>query len=609
MPDFASPSTSIVDTAVTAGLQDRPAIARLANGAFVVAWTSETGHDVFMQVYDAAGAPVGGNVQVFEGAGPTFANDVVSLAGGGFAIALTTEASTSPVSRTQEVLVQRFDANASFIGQATVASSSERFVQLQGDVVQPLADGGFVVSYHRVALPPTTPIANGSFLGQRFDAGGVPVGDAVPLGPFVEPSTRAFTVLPDGSWLSATNLIDPVAGMQVEVERHASDGTLLSSLRLDAHPSGTERFPATTLLANGHYVVAWEATESQGPASPEIQMQAFDGSGSQLTTVISFASTIGGVALPHVTGLADASLLLSWQAPPAPGSTLLEVLGQHFDANLQLSGDLLLLAPPQVAATGNLQWDVVPTPDGGFALVNEVPGDSTDVAFQLFAPAGAPTGQLIEGGNGKDTLAGTAGNDTIRGGNGADQLVGGAGNDFLDGGNGPDVAVFAGLRSHYAITPSDRGFTVSGPDGVDTLVNVERLQFDDGRVALDVHGDAGMAWRLYRAAFDRAPDEQGLGFQMGALDAGASLETVAAAFLASPEFAGSDGGVDAARFVTLMYANALQRAPDAAGLQFHVDALAHGESRASVLTHFSESPELQAAVVGTIEQGMAYLEP
>jgi VCBS repeat-containing protein len=48
-------------------------------------------------------------------------------------------------------------------------------------------------------------------------------------------------------------------------------------------------------------------------------------------------------------------------------------------------------------------------------------------------------GRNLNGGNGVDTLNGTAGNDRLDGGNGADTLNGGAGNDSLLGGNGDDV--------------------------------------------------------------------------------------------------------------------------------------------------------------------------
>jgi Ca2+-binding RTX toxin-like protein len=72
-------------------------------------------------------------------------------------------------------------------------------------------------------------------------------------------------------------------------------------------------------------------------------------------------------------------------------------------------------------------------------------------------------------------MYGLGGNDDLRGGAGNDILVGGTGNDTLDGGAGLDVAYYAGREAAYsAVTP----FQVNGgPDGNDTLVNVERLKF------------------------------------------------------------------------------------------------------------------------------------
>jgi hypothetical protein len=486
MPDFVASSSQTVD-AVTAGVQDRPAVARLASGGFAVAWTDENGHDAWLQLFDASGQAVGGNELVFDGTGRTITNDVVALAGGGFAVELTTQVDDGAFSTLQSVLALRFDANAQPVGEDTVATESARFVQLQGDSVQALADGGFVATYHRLSVAPEVPLG-GTFEAQRFDAAGAAVGGEVVLGSYSEPSSKAFTVLPDGTWLSATNVLDPTALFQVDVERHSPDGATLASMRLDPHPTGFEQFPATTLLADGNTLIAWEATELQGPPSQEIQFQEFDANGTPLTTVTSFASTIGPLAYPQLTALSDGGFLLSWEVEPTLGTPVYEVLGQHFDAALQLSGGLLVLAPPQLAANGTLQWDVTPTADSGFAVATEVAGDSTDVQFQLFAPA--PPGQQLQGGNGRDALAGTAGDDTLSGGNGPDVLTGGSGDDLLNGGNGPDVAVFAGSRSDYTITRTGASsFMVAGPDGTDTLVDIEQARFDDALVTLDVHGN------------------------------------------------------------------------------------------------------------------------
>src|SRR5262249_35301219 len=64
-------------------------------------------------------------------------------------------------------------------------------------------------------------------------------------------------------------------------------------------------------------------------------------------------------------------------------------------------------------------------------------------------------------------------------------LTGGEGDDILDGGPGTDTAKYGGPRDGYAITTQpDGSFRVAdlrfgSPDGTDTLVNVEAMQFVD----------------------------------------------------------------------------------------------------------------------------------
>ncbi|MES2183057.1 MAG: FG-GAP-like repeat-containing protein [Pseudomonadota bacterium] len=205
---------------------------------------------------------------------------------------------------------------------------------------------------------------------------------------------------------------------------------------------------------------------------------------------------------------------------------------------------------------------------------------------------------------------GTAGADTLAGGAANDALTGLGGNDTLDGGAGRDTAVYAGARANFTITHTATGFTVAdrtGAEGTDTLANIERLQFADGKVALDVDGNGGIAYRLYQAAFDRTPDLAGLGYQMKNLDNGVGLYDVAQGFVTSPEFAAKYGALDNSAFVTRLYNNVLHRAPDALGLAYHVGNLATGATRAEVLAAFSESPENKAALLGVVQNGMDYL--
>lgn len=221
------------------------------------------------------------------------------------------------------------------------------------------------------------------------------------------------------------------------------------------------------------------------------------------------------------------------------------------------------------------------------------------------SPGGAPV-------QSPTVFMGTWAADSMMGTGGPDVFHGEAGNDTIDGGAGLDTAVYTGTHASHTILALAAGAfqvsdTIAGRDGTDILWNVERLEFDDQWIALDIQGDAGQAYRLYQAAFNRVPDAAGLGYQINALDTGFSLVQVANNFLASPEFQRTYGALDDTQYITRLYENVLKREPDQAGLDFHLQEIASGQSRAMVLTHFSESPECQALVVGAIQNGIAYI--
>jgi hypothetical protein len=195
------------------------------------------------------------------------------------------------------------------------------------------------------------------------------------------------------------------------------------------------------------------------------------------------------------------------------------------------------------------------------------------------------------------------------GGSTDESFTGGGGDDTVDGGAGLDTMRYDKPWADFVITRQGADVSVRdrfAADGADTLVNVERVLFADGAMAFDVDGHAGQAFRLYKAAFDRAPDLPGLGYQMHALDTGLPLEHVASNFIASPEFSTRYGTLDNAEFITLLYRNVLDREPDAAGLQFHLHEMSAGESRALMLVHFSESPENQANVIASVADGILF---
>jgi Ca2+-binding RTX toxin-like protein len=224
-------------------------------------------------------------------------------------------------------------------------------------------------------------------------------------------------------------------------------------------------------------------------------------------------------------------------------------------------------------------------------------------------------GQRYNGTDGADRLQGGLGNDHLDGGAGNDILVGGGGSDILDGGRGLDSVHYDGVRFDYEIWFAADGRWVDDKrggvqGGRDALFNVERLVFADGALALDI-GDTGVAaqtYRLYRAAFDRTPDDAGLGFWINRIDAGVPLVAVADAFIRSAEFRDLYGAAPSnTEMLHALYMNVLDREPDPDGFAFWLDVLDNERAPFSeVLLGFSNSSENIGATVHLIAQGIAY---
>lgn len=263
-------------------------------------------------------------------------------------------------------------------------------------------------------------------------------------------------------------------------------------------------------------------------------------------------------------------------------------------------------------------WTSVPGATGPeFTLGATAPG-----AVRLLVDYADRAGHVAQ----RVVVVGTGGADSITTERLGEAVYAGGGNDFIrfsdgghhiDGGAGRDTYVVD--KPLFSLNRASNGeWKLATRNGIDlnhdVLADIERVSWLEltglqRHVALDIDGNAGQAYRLYRAAFDRAPDQFGIGFWISRLDLGTSLEAVANAFVASSEFKTMYGDNPGnAELVARFYANILDRAPDAQGSAFWTRALDSGAAtRADVLLAFSESAEHVAALVGTVQQGIGYV--
>jgi hypothetical protein len=246
-------------------------------------------------------------------------------------------------------------------------------------------------------------------------------------------------------------------------------------------------------------------------------------------------------------------------------------------------------------------------------LQRAVFADGTEWDLDTLASLGVAGGLVhgtIRGTRYADTIAGTAGDDRIDGQGGRDLIKASAGNDWIEGGEGLDTVACAGPRQAYAVSRSGADFQVSAgagsavAEGTARLHHVERVQFSDGGLVLDLDGHAGKVARLLGAVFgaDAVSDQRLAGTGLSLLAQGMSYEALAAAAVS---FAGKTGH---AEIVELLWSNIVGTAMPADERAHWVGLLDGGQS-VGAITVIAADSSLNATnidLIGLASTGLAY---
>ena len=206
------------------------------------------------------------------------------------------------------------------------------------------------------------------------------------------------------------------------------------------------------------------------------------------------------------------------------------------------------------------------------------------------APAPAPAPVKVTGTSGNDKLSSTSSNVTF------------------DGGAGIDTVSFANLNKASAtITKTASGFSVSSPSiGTDTLTNVERIQFANTGVALDLDGNAGVVAKLIGAVFgkDQVANKDYVKIGLAEMDKGSSYLSLAK--LAMDARVGANA--DAATVVRTLYTNVAGTGPSQADLNNFVNQLNNGTYTVASLTQFAAEHQANVSNVNLVGLSQTGLE-
>jgi len=225
---------------------------------------------------------------------------------------------------------------------------------------------------------------------------------------------------------------------------------------------------------------------------------------------------------------------------------------------------------------------------------------------------GGSGNDILTGNDASNSLDGGAENDTLYGGGGNDTLYGNTGNDTLDGGSGTDIAVFHGNLANYTVTKAGSTHTVranTGTDGTDTLTNIERLQFTDTKLALDLDGNAGTTAKILGAVFGPASvasqpySKQYVGIGLSYLDGGMSYQDLMQLAL------NAAGATTHAAEVDLLWTNLVGSAPAATQAAPYVALLDNGFYSPGSLGVFAADADLNKIninLTGLYQTGIEY---
>lgn len=209
-------------------------------------------------------------------------------------------------------------------------------------------------------------------------------------------------------------------------------------------------------------------------------------------------------------------------------------------------------------------------------------------------------------------------NDNIIGNDANNRIDSGGGYDTLDGGGGIDTSVYSRQRADYTLSSTVSGFKVQdkfasivagGADlASDTLINVERLQFSDAKIAIDLNGNAGKAVKLLGAVFGTSfiANKEYVGIGIKALDDGMSFSALMDAALNVR--LGSNA--DSAALVNLLFGNIVGAPAGSSDLALYTGMLNSGSiSRADLGIAAAEHALNLAHIgfVGLASSGVEYI--
>ena len=388
--------------------QAESAITALTDGGFVVTWKSlgET-YDIYARSYDANGQAISGEFLVNQSTdNQQTLPAITALTDGGFVISWTSS---------NHISARHYDANGQSVGDELLVSQS--LGSLSYSTVTSFSDGGFVVSWTDLGA------GNHNIYAQLYDANDQVVGSEFLVNQTTDnfQTTSAISTLIDGgfviSWASSSQ---DASNYNIYARRYDANGQAAGDeFLVSKAPDNMEYQPAITALTDGGFVISWSSGEING--AKDIYTKLFDANGK-----------------PFVTGDEDQAIELQFSANlvDTDGSESLEVIISGIPDGAVLSAGTNNLDGSWIVQSTDISGLFITSPQdfyGTFdltltATATEISnGDVASISEVLSVKVNPVV----------DVITGTIGSDIITGVNGSDEL-------FLGLDSSSDTVIFKG---------------------------------------------------------------------------------------------------------------------------------------------------------------------
>jgi hypothetical protein len=325
-----------------AGDQDEPAIAMLTDGGFVVTWTS-AGQDgseegIYAQRYHPGGGRFGNEFRVNTyKTNSQETSSVAGLANGGFVVTWSSLKATGG-GVASDIYGQRYNAAGASFGTEFRVNTYVTSLQWTPSVTG-LSNGGFVVVWASYGEDSS----GFGIYGQRYSAAGAKTGQ--------EFRVNSFTMNDQGGFQKAPRVALSNAGFVVTWSSSGQDGSLDgvygqrysatggragNNFRINTHIADSQNEPSIAGLKNGSFVVTWTSNNQEGTNDGTLSgvyAQRFSSAGAKLGNEVRVNTyKLSEQDFSSVAALKDGGFIVTWESAGQPIGAPNGIHGQRYTA-------------------------------------------------------------------------------------------------------------------------------------------------------------------------------------------------------------------------------------------------------------------------------------